>query len=163
MATKFLVVTFLNYKPCKMKILKKITNGIILIVIGLLHTRFAISSDGCGTQFLNFSKSYFFKISEGLNELPAVPGKTNFETFAAFWFFYFGILIIPLGLLVHSIEKANKTLPHYFTITYLIVVLIGCYMIPNSGMTFIMLPHAIYMLVRNYIIVRKENKHDKIL
>ena len=134
-----------------MKILKKITNGILLIVIGLLHTRLAISPDGFGKQLGNFSESFFFKISEGINELPAATGKTNFETFAAFWFFYFGIFIIPLGLLVHSIEKANRTLPHYFTIAYLIVVLIGVYMVPNSGMTFIMLPHAIYMLISNYL------------
>lgn len=134
-----------------MKFLNRITNGILLILIGVIHTKLVVSSDGCGKQFLHFSESYFFKISGGLNELPFTVGKTNFETFAVFWFFYFGIFLIPLGLLVHSIEKANRILPHYFTISYLIVVLIGCYMIPNSGMTFIMLPHAIYMLVRNYL------------
>jgi hypothetical protein len=138
-----------------MKILKQITNGIALIAIGILHTKLVVSSDGCGRQFANFWNTFFFKISGGLNELPAVAGKTNFENFAAFWFFYFGILIIPLGLLVHSIEKDNRSLPQYFTISYLIVVLIGCYMVPNSGMTFIMLPHAIYMLVSNYLKAKK--------
>jgi hypothetical protein len=138
-----------------MKILNRITNGILLIVIGILHTQLVFSPDGLGNQFLKYSKTYFFKISSGLDELPAIAGKTNFETFAAFWFFYFGILLIPLGLLVHSIEKGNRILPHYFTVLYLIFVLIGCYMIPNSGMTFLMLPHAIYMLVRNYLKARK--------
>lgn len=138
-----------------MKILNKITNGILLIIIGLFHTKLVVSSDGCGKQFMKFSDSFFYKISGGLDELPAAAGKTNFETFAAFWFFYFGILIIPLGLLVHSIEKEKRILPHYFTISYLIVVLIGCYMIPNSGMTVIMLPHAIYMLFSNYYKARK--------
>ncbi len=138
-----------------MKILKKITNGILLIIIGILHTQFVISNDGCGKQFAKFSDSYFFKISKGLDELPVVAGKTNVETFAVFWFFYFGILLIPLGLLVHSIEKEKRILPHYFTISYLIFVLLGCYMIPNSGMTFIMLPHAVYMLVINYVKAKK--------
>lgn len=133
-----------------MKLLKKITNGIILIFLGIMHTQLVISSDGCGKQFWNFSKTYFFKISPGMDELPAKTGITNFETLTVFWFFYFGIFIIPLGLLVHSIEKENKVLPHYFTISYLIFVLIGSYMIPNSGMTFFMLPHAIFMLIRNY-------------
>jgi hypothetical protein len=132
-----------------MKLIKQITNGIILVAIGLLHTYCALSSSGFGKQFQEFSKSCFFKISSGAKEFPAVVGKTNFETFAAFWFFYFGILIIPLGLLVHSIEKDKKILPHSFTISYLVVVLIGCYMVPNSGMTYFMLPHAIYMLTRN--------------
>jgi len=141
-----------------MKFIKKITNGILLIIIGIVHTNCAITSVGFGRQFKEFSKSYFFKISSGADELPAIAGKTNFETHAAFWFFYFGILIIPLGLLVHSIEKSGKIIPHSFTISYLIVVLIGCYMVPNSGMTFFMLPHAIYMLVSNYLKDRKTSQ-----
>ena len=138
-----------------MKLVKQITNGVLLIVIGLLHTHCAISSGGFGRQFIGFSKSCFFKISTGFDELPAMAGKTNFETFAAFWFFYFGILMIPLGLLVHSIEKDKRRLPYSFTISWLLVVLVGCYMVPNSGLTFIMLPQAIYMLVRNSIKARK--------
>ena len=138
-----------------MTIIKKITNGILLIVIGVMHIQFVLSSGAFGKQFSKFSESYFFRISDGMNELPATLRKTNFENFAAFWFFYFGILIIPLGLLVHSIEKDKKILPHSFTIGYLIMVLIGCYMIPNSGMTFFMLPHAIYMLIGNYLKVKK--------
>ena len=136
-------------------ILNKITNGILLIVIGLLHTKLVISADGCGVQFSNFAKSNFFRISGGLNELPAAADKTNFEAFAAFWFFYFGILIIPLGLLVHSIERKYKVLPHTFTISYLAVVVIGAYMIPASGMTYIMLPHAVYMLAVNFYKAQK--------
>ena len=120
-----------------------------------MHSKLVISMDGCGKQFLNFSKSYFFKISGGMEELPFKAGTTSAETFAAFWFFYFGILLIPFGLLIHSIEKDKRILPHYFTISYLVFVLIGCYMIPNSGMTYFMLPHAIYMLIRNYL---KANK-----
>jgi hypothetical protein len=138
-----------------MKLIRKITNGILLIIIGIMHTNLALSSGGFGQQFREFSKTCFFKISPGADELPAMVGRTNFETHAAFWFFYFGILIIPLGLLVHSIEKNKRILPHSFTISYLIVVVIGCYMVPKSGMTFFMLPHAIYMLVSNYIKARK--------
>jgi hypothetical protein len=135
--------------------LNQITNGILLILIGILHTRLVLSSDGCGKQFSGFAGSCFYKISGGLAELPASAGKTNFEALAAFWFFYFGLLLVPLGLLVHSIEKDKRLLPHYFTTTYLVFVLIGCYMIPNSGMTFIMLPQAVYMLISNYIKAKK--------
>ncbi len=140
-----------------MKIVRKITNGVLLILIGLLHMQLVLSPDGGEKQFRQMAETCFFKVSRGLDELPITTGKTNSEVFAAFWFFYFGLLLIPLGLLVHSIEKEGRTLPHYFTITYLIVVLIGCYMIPNSGMTFIMLPHAIYMLVGNCVKSRKTN------
>ncbi len=137
------------------RILDKITNGFLLIIIGLLHTKLVISADGCGAQFSNFSKSNFFRICDGLNELPAAAGKTNFEAFAAFWFFYFGILLIPLGLLVHAIEQKYKVLPHAFTISYLAVVVIGAYMVPASGMTYIMLPHAIFMLAANFYKTKK--------
>lgn len=138
-----------------MKLLKKITNGILLILIGLMHIQFALSADCFGNQFKEFSKSYFFKVHRGLEDMPFIPGNSNMEAFAAFWFFYFGILIITLGLLVHFFEKKNTILPHTFTISYLLFVLIGSYMVPSSGMTFIMLPHAVYMLVVNYIKYRK--------
>ncbi len=138
-----------------MKIKKKITNGIILVVIGLMHTQFALSSDGFGKQFREFSNSSFFNLFKDIERIRSIAGKEVFESFAAFWFFYFGILIIPLGLLVHSIEKEKRVLPHYFTISYILFVLIGCYMMPNSGMTFFMLPHAIYMLVSNFVKSKK--------
>jgi hypothetical protein len=141
-----------------MKIISKLTNGILLIIIGIMHTQFALSADGFGKQFRGFSKKFFYKISLGADEFPGMADKKVFETHAAFWFFYFGILIIPIGLLVHSIEKSKKPLPNSFTISYLIVVLMGSYMIPSSGMTYFMLPHAIYMIVSNYIKHRKANQ-----
>lgn len=132
-----------------MKILKKITNGVLLIVIGIMHTQFALSADVFGKQFQQFSQACFFKVHPGMEDIPFVAGHTNLEAFSAFWFFYFGIFIIPLGLLVHSIERNGKTLPHYFTVAYLLVVAMGSYMLPSSGITYIMLPHAVYMLVIN--------------
>lgn len=139
-----------------MKIVNKITNGIIIIVFGIMHTKLAFSPEGGGKQFQNFSKTYFFKIRGEMDGSPIMFGTTDVDTFAVFWFFYWGILVIPIGLLVHSIEKEKKVLPHYFIISYLVVLLIGSYMIPYSGMTFFMLPHAIYMLVRNYFKSRKK-------
>jgi hypothetical protein len=141
-----------------MKILKKITNGMLLIVIGIMHTQFALSTDGFGNQFREFSKSHFFYLFRDIDKLRAAAGRELFEAFSAFWFFYFGILLILLGLLIHSIEKRYKILPHSFTISYLIFVMIGCYMMPESGMTYFMLPHAIYMLVTNYMKAKKEIK-----
>ncbi len=140
-----------------MKILKKITNGILLILIGILHTSLAISPEGGGKQFLNAANSYFFNISSGSDELPLEAGQTGLDMLAFFWFFYFGLLLIPLGLLVHSIEKNKRILPYSFTVSYLVFVLAGSYMVPNSGMTIIMLPHAIYMLIISHIKTQKAN------
>jgi|WetSurMetagenome_2_1015567.scaffolds.fasta_scaffold178712_1 hypothetical protein len=139
-----------------MKLLKKVTNGILLIVIGIMHIQFALSADCFGNQFKEFARTYFFKVHRGLEDMPFVTGHSNMEAFAAFWFFYFGVLIIPLGLLVHSYERKNTILPHTFTLTYLLVVLLGCYMVPSSGMTYIMLPHAVFMVVVNYVRFKKK-------
>lgn len=137
-----------------MKLIKKITNGILLLIISIMHTQFALSDEAFGRQFKEFAKSYFYKISKGTEEMPIVSSAA-YEHHAAFWFFYMGILLIPLGLLVHSLEKKNGTLPNSFTISYLIFVIIGSYMIPSSGMTLIMLPHAIYMLISNFYKIKK--------
>ncbi|MEO1485897.1 MAG: DUF6463 family protein [Bacteroidota bacterium] len=128
--------------------MKPITNGKILALFGIIHPLLGVSPFAFGEQFAGFAGQFFFKISEGLFEFPLLNGQMQYDNFAAFWFFYFGILLIPLGLLVHHVEKTTGNLPKSFIWAYLIVVLIGVYMIPFSGMTFLMLPHAIYMLVQ---------------
>ncbi|MBN1953307.1 MAG: hypothetical protein JW801_19025 [Bacteroidales bacterium] len=132
-----------------MRVQNYINQGSILILIGLLHTSLAFSPEGFGYKMSEFAGSGFFRISSGMAELPPAAGKTDFEAFTAFWFFYFGILLIPLGILVFEILRKQKYLPHSFTISYLLFVGLGVYMVPNSGMTFIMLPHALFMLIQN--------------
>jgi len=124
--------------------MKKV-NGNIFIATGVGHVLLGISPFAFGLQFSRFSENYFFKISEGLSEFPLLNGVMDYEGFAAFWFVYFGLLLIPIGLLVKFLEQENLLIPKSFQITYLLVALIGVYMIPFSGMTFIMLPHALYL------------------
>ncbi|MCU0848775.1 MAG: DUF6463 family protein [Spirochaetes bacterium] len=126
----------------------KITNGKIIIAIGVIHTLFGISPLAFGSQFAEFSGMFFFKISGGVFELPLLGGTPNYETFAAFWYFYFGLLLFPLGLLLDHIENNQSAVPKKFIILYTAVVLIGVYMLPFSGMTVFMLPHAVYMLIK---------------
>lgn len=131
----------------------------ILVFFGIIHPLLGISPFAFGKQFLGFAEKYFFKISEGLFEFPILNGQMNYENFAAFWFFYFGLLLIPIGILVNYVEKTNGQIPKNFILTYLSIVLIGVYMIPFSGMTIFMLPHAIYMLVkRNKQSISRKNE-----
>lgn len=116
------------------------------IFFGIIHPLLGISPFALGKQFAGFANKFFFEISEGLFEFPILNGQMNYENFAAFWFFYYGLLLIPLGILIKFVEKAIGSIPKNFGWTYLIIVLIGVFMIPFSGMTFLMLPHAIYML-----------------
>jgi len=124
----------------------KITNGNLLVFTGIMHSLFGVLPFAFGKQFSGFMNTFFFKISNGLSEFPLFNGKMNYENFSAFWFFYFGLLLIPMGVLVQFLEKNNIQVPKKFAISYLVVVLVGVYMIPFSGMTIFMLPHAIYMV-----------------
>ena len=127
----------------------KTSNGKIFVFLGIIHTLLGISPFAFGKQFARFSDGFFFKISEGLLEFPLMNGQMNYENFAAFWFTYFGLMLVPVGVLVNYVEKVSGQIPRSFIWAYLAVVLIGVYMIPLSGMTFLMLPHAAYMLYQS--------------
>ena len=130
----------------------KITNGNIITFFGIIHPLLAVSSSAFGKQFQHFSSNFFFNISKGIFEFPLLNGQMHYENFAAFWFFYFGVLLVPLGILLNHVEKSTCQIPNNFIFSYLVVVLIGVYMIPLSGMTFLMLPHALFMFLnRNSI------------
>ena len=70
-----------------MKVIKKITNGIVIVTIGIIHTQIALSADGFGNQFKEFSKSHFFNLFGDIDNLRALADNAAFEPFAAFWFF----------------------------------------------------------------------------
>jgi hypothetical protein len=124
-----------------MKSSNKITNGKIIITIGVIHT--LLTPIAYAKQFENFTYQFFFKINNGFME-----SQMNYETFAAFWCLFFGLILFPLGVLLNSIENKKLPIPKSFILTYLIVILLGVYMIPWGGMTIFMLPHVIYMLIK---------------
>jgi hypothetical protein len=126
----------------------KIPNGLIFIAIGVIHSWFGMSMDAFGRQFAVFSDANFYKVSKGLDELPIIDNIYVYEVMSAFWFVYFGLLMVVVGFLVFSVEKKKQSLPYSFVLSYFFFVFIGSYMIPNSGITFIMLPHAIFMLIQ---------------
>lgn len=124
-------------------------HGPIFLSLGVLHTLLAISPWAFGTQFSDFAVLGFFKISDGLLEFPLLHGTMNYENFAAFWFFYYGPALLLLGILVNHLERHKLMLPRLFTLSYLGIVGVGAYMIPLSGMTFLMLPHALVLAWTN--------------
>ncbi|MDX2471420.1 MAG: DUF6463 family protein [SAR324 cluster bacterium] len=117
-----------------------------MIILGVSHVLLGVTPFAFGKQMALFAEVYFFQISQGLGEFPLLNGVMNYENFAAFWFVYFGMLMVPLGLLLDYLEGLNLTIPKGFIWSYLGVTLIGVYMIPFSGMTLLMLPHSLYML-----------------
>lgn len=124
-----------------MKGSNKITNGKIIIIIGIIHT--VLTPIAYLKQFENFTSQFFFKINNGFME-----SQMDYETFAAFWCLFFGLILFPLGILLNSIENKDLPIPKNFILSYLIVILLGVYMIPWGGMTIFMLPHVIYMFIK---------------
>lgn len=135
-------------------------NGKIIVALGLMHTLLGVSPFAFGKQFSSFSTTFFYKISDGLLEFPLFNGQMNYENFAAFWFFYCGLLFLPFGVLIDYAETKTGSLPKSFIWLYLIIILLGIYMIPLSGMTFLMLPHALYMLYQKINYVQSANRHN---
>ena len=84
-----------------------------------------------------------------------VAGTTNLEAMAAFSFFFFGLLLIPMAVLLHRFERLEGRVPRSFAFTYLIVVAIGAYMVPASGIALLMLPHALWMIGRSVLAARR--------
>lgn len=121
-------------------------NGNILIITGIMHFLFGVSPLAFGKQFANFADKFFINISGGIFEFPLFNGNMNYETMTAFWFVYFGLLLIPIGILVNYIEKSKLSIPTTFVWSYFLIVMVGVLMIPYSGMTLFMLPHALYLL-----------------
>jgi len=98
--------------------MKKTTDGNILVFFGIIHSLLGLSPYDFGKQFAGFGDKFFFKVSEGIFEFPLLNG-------------------IPVGILVNHVERTNGFVPMNFKWTHLIVVLVGAYMIPFSGMTFL--------------------------
>ncbi|MEO0732723.1 MAG: DUF6463 family protein [Bacteroidota bacterium] len=123
-------------------------NGTILMALGAAHTVVGVSPWAFGEQYLEFAGRWFFRVSEGVLEFPLFNGTMRYANFAAFWFSYYGLLLLATGLLLREFEQAQGYAPKSFAWVYLGIVCLGVYMIPLSGMTFLMLPHAAYLFWR---------------
>jgi len=132
-----------------MKIQPKRIHGRLLMITGIVHILLVVMPGVFGEQFYQFLKDFFFNINNGLLDFPLFGGIIKNQDFAAFWFFYAGPLMFMYGHLLDSYEKKNIQIEKSIPIVFIIVSLIGAYMIPLSGMTFLLLPQGIYMYIRS--------------
>ena len=132
-----------------MQIKNKRIHGKLLFATGVLHTLAALLPGVFGEQFLEFFKKGFFSISKGIAAFPLVGGTVNYDTFAAFWFFYAGPFMMLLGHFIDTWEREKGAIPRRSAIYFLLISCIGAYMSPFSGMTILLIPQAIYMLLRS--------------
>jgi hypothetical protein len=135
----------------------KRVHGRLLMATGAIHMIFVFLPGVYGETFYQFMSSGFFNISNGLVTFPLVGGALNHKDFAAFWFFYAGPLIFMYGYVLDELEVIHGFVPINQSIAFLIVSGIGAYMIPLSGMTFILIPQGIYMYLRTKKVVKDKS------
>jgi hypothetical protein len=119
------------------------------MLTGVIHILLVVMPGVYADQFLVFMNSLFFNINDGLAGFPLFGGVLNHKEFAAFWFFYAGALLFIYGQVLDELEKREGVIPRHISLTFISVSLVGAYMIPLSGMTFLLIPQGIYMYLRN--------------
>jgi hypothetical protein len=137
-----------------MKEINKRIHGRLLMVTGFIHIIVVIIPGVYGDTFYQFMSSHFFNINNGVADFPIIGGALHHKEFAAFWFFYAGPLMFMYGYVLDEIEMIYGYVPIKHSIVFMIVSFIGAYMIPLSGMSFILLPQGIYMYLRSKSCVR---------
>jgi len=132
-----------------MKVQHKRIHGKLLMITGIVHIILVVFPGVFGEQFFQFAKNIFFNINNGLLGFPLFGGTINNQELAAFWFFYAGPLMFMYGQLLDSYEKKNGYIDKNISLVFISVSFLGAYMIPLSGMTFLLLPQGIYMYLRS--------------
>ena len=144
-----------------MKIQPKRIHGRLLMITGIVHVLLVVMPGVFGEQFYQFAKDLFFNINSGLLDFPLFGGNINNQDFAAFWFFYAGPLMFMYGHLLDSYEKKDGHIEKSISIIFIVISLIGSYMIPLSGMTFLLLPQGIYMYIRSSKLTKTANNNEE--
>ncbi|UOQ52553.1 DUF6463 family protein [Hymenobacter cellulosivorans] len=101
--------------------------GRTLIGIGLLHTVFAI---------MVFSPIWAALVREGL--LNTVNRQLQRE--AAYWFLFFGFVVLLLGALIDWCEAQGSRLPAFLGWGLLAMTVVGVAVMPVSGMWLALIP-----------------------
>lgn len=131
-------------------------HGRLLMATGIAHVILTIMPGVFGDQFSDFSHSWFFNVSSGAADFSFFGGTLNYVQFASFWFFYAGPIMFLYGQAIDRIEESQGYVPLSIVNTFMAVSAVGAYMVPLSGMTFVLIPQGIYMYVR---LVKWQNRY----
>lgn len=101
--------------------------GRSLVAIGLLHTIFGV---------VVFAPTWATLAREGVfNTVNQQPMRE-----AAYWFLFFGLLLLLLGALVDWCEAQGSTLPAFIGWGLLVMTLVGVAVMPVSGLWLVFIP-----------------------
>ncbi len=114
----------------------KIWIGKSLIIIGIIHSVF-----GCVV--------YNGVIGELTNEMLFNTINRQSERLAAFWFFFTGFTLIIIGGLINWAERKQLELPLFLKWSFLSLTLMGCFIMPASGLWLMFVPALGLVLRKN--------------
>lgn len=123
----------------------KTSNGKSLILIGILHTLFSLTPDGFLSQWSEFLSSFFVNVSPH-NIHPFII--LDYKKEAAFWFISWGVLLIFFGVTLDIIENTLGKIPFRIRFFWLSFAVMSSVMLPISGFPILILPQAIWMVIR---------------
>jgi len=123
-------------------------HGRLLMATGVVHVLLAATPGVFGEQLLAFARRGFFNVSQGLAEFPLLGGAFDYEAFAAVWFFYAGPIMFLYGAALDEVERLQGYVSRRNAGYFIAVSAMGACMVPLSGMTFLLLPQAVYMYRR---------------
>jgi hypothetical protein len=124
-------------------------HGRLLMVTGVAHVALSLMPGVFGEQFYQFASSVFFNVSSGAADFSFFGGSMKYEEFAAFWFFYAGPMMFLFGMSIDQLERLQGNVAASISSAFLVVSCIGAYMVPFSGMTFVLIPQGLFMFVRS--------------
>ncbi len=105
----------------------KVWIGRSVIVIGMVHSVFG---------FIAF-RDILVELGKELL-LNSVDGQPDRE--AAFWFLFTGFALLIMGGLIHWVEQRQLTLPLFLKWSFLVITLLGCFIMPKSGFWLLFVP-----------------------
>jgi hypothetical protein len=121
----------------------KLTNGKLLVSIGVVHTLFGITF-GAGVAGPLAGRNLFAEVVAG-----GVVGTIDSDPWRGlvFWFLFFGFMAMLLGQLMHRMERAGHELPRELGWLLGALTVVGIVLMPASGF-WLVLPVALRMLRR---------------
>jgi len=110
--------------------------GKIIIILGIIHSIFG---------FIFFRNIF----PELVREMLFNSIKYQLDRQTAFWFIYFGFATLIIGGLIDWIEHKNLELPSFLKWSFLAITLLGCFIMPISGIWLFFIPTICLFLRRN--------------
>ena len=122
-------------------------HGKILMATGVIHCAVAAPTI-YGESWRQFMEKGLFNVSPHTWTNNFTISFSDITAEAAVWFFVGGVLFSIIGQLMHILESKVAKPPTFVGWELLAIGVVFAWMLPKSGFTFLVIPQAIYLLIR---------------